>query len=304
MNVAAPALFGLIGNTPVVRMRRLCPNPDVTILAKLEGANPGGSIKDRIAISMIEDAEQAGRLRPGMTVLEATSGNTGIGIAMVCAIKGYRCLLVMSKAVSVERRKILAAYGAEFLLTPPEMGTDGAIEKVYEMERADGGETMCLVDQYNNEANPRAHYRTTGPEIWRQTDGKITHFVAAMGTTGTIVGTSRFLKEQNPDIQVIAAEPTIGHKIQGLKSLKEAYVPGIWDKKLVNEKQIIQDDDAYDMARCLAREEGLLCGMSSGAAMWLALQKARTIDSGLIVVILPDGGERYLSTNLFAAPEV
>jgi cysteinyl-tRNA synthetase len=303
VSVRHPQLIELIGNTPVAEIRRLNPNPRVTILAKLEGTNPGGSVKDRIALAMIEDAEQSGKLYQGKTVLEATSGNTGIGLAMVCALKGYPCLLAMSAGVSVERRKILAAYGARFLLTPAELGTDGAIEKVYEMERADRGEKFVLVDQYNNEANPLAHYRGTGPEIWRQTAGAVTHFVAAIGTTGTVMGVSRFLKEQNPNITILAAEPKIGHKIQGLKSLKEAYVPGIWEKRAVDEKAIVQDEDAYAMSRRLAREEGIMCGMSSGAAMWLALEKAKDLASGVMVVLLPDGGERYLSTNLFPAPE-
>ncbi|MDP8225109.1 MAG: cysteine synthase family protein [Candidatus Lernaella stagnicola] len=304
MNHKTPSVLDLIGNTPLVEVRRLNPKPGrVKIMAKLEGANPGGSIKDRVALSMIEGAERDGRLRPGMTVLEATSGNTGIGIAMVCAVKGYGCLLVMSEGVSIERRKILAAYGAEFLLTPAELATDGAIEKVYEMEREDGGGTYCLVDQYNNDANPMAHYRGTGPEIWRQTDGEITHFVAALGTTGTIMGHSRFFREKNPAIRIIAAEPNISHKIQGLKSLKASYVPGIWNKQAVDEKHVVSDDDAYAMTRRLAREEGILCGMSSGAAMHVAVQAAQEVDRGVIVVILPDGGERYLSTDLFRVPQ-
>jgi len=298
-----PGVLERIGKTPVVEIKRLNANPRVTILAKLEGVNPGGSIKDRIALSMIEAAEAQGTLRPGRIVLEATSGNTGIGIALVCAVKGYRCLLAMSENVSLERRKILAAYGAEFLLTPGNLGTDGAIERVYEMERVDGGEKYFLIDQYNNPDNPLAHYRGTGPEIWDQTNSRVTHFVAGMGTTGTVVGTSRFLKEKNPNVQVVAAEPKIGHAIQGLKSLKEAYVPGIWEKKAVDRKVIVQDEDAYAMARRLAREEGILCGMSGGAAMWLALEVARELDEGLLVVILPDGGERYLSTKLFEPPE-
>jgi cysteinyl-tRNA synthetase len=297
-------LLDLIGNTPVAEIKRMNPKPGkVRIFAKLEGRNPGGSVKDRIALSMIEAAERDGLLRPGMTVLEATSGNTGIGIAMVCAVKGYRCLLAMSEGVSIERRKILAAYGAEFLLTPAEFSTDGAIEKVYEMERADGGKTYCLVDQYNNEANPLAHYRGTAPELWEQTDRKLTHFVATLGTTGTVMGNARFFKEQDPAIQIIAGEPNIVHAIQGLKSLKASYVPGIWDKAVVDEKYVVSDEDAYETTRRLAREEGLLCGMSSGAAMWLAIKKAAEIDAGVIGVILPDGGERYLSTNLFTAPE-
>jgi len=298
-----PRLLELIGNTPLVEIRRLNPNSKVTVLAKLEGYNPGGSVKARPALAMIEAAERSGLLRPGKTVLEPTSGNTGIGIAMVCAIKGYRCLLAMSEGVSIERRKILAAYGAEFLLTPADQGTDSAIEKAYEMEREDTEGRYVLLDQYNNPANPLAHYATTAPEIWQQTGGAVTHFVATIGTTGTIVGCGRFFKEQNPQIQVIAGEPSVGHKIQGLKSIKESYVPGIWEKKWIDRRVIIGDDDAYETTRLLAKEEGIMCGMSSGAAMWAALEEAKKLDEGVVVAILPDGGERYLSTNLFIAPE-
>ena len=303
MDPRYPRLLELIGNTPLVEIRRLNPNSKVTVLAKLEGYNPGGSVKARPALAMIEAAERSGLLRPGKTVLEPTSGNTGIGIAMVCAIKGYRCLLAMSEGVSIERRKILAAYGAEFLLTPADQGTDSAIEKAYEMEREDTEGRYVLLDQYNNPANPLAHYATTAPEIWQQTGGAVTHFVATIGTTGTIVGCGRFFKEQNPQIQVIAGEPSVGHKIQGLKSIKESYVPGIWEKKWIDRRVIIGDDDAYETTRLLAKEEGIMCGMSSGAAMWAALEEAKKLDEGVVVAILPDGGERYLSTNLFIAPE-
>ena len=292
-----------IGNTPLVEIQRLNDNPQVTVLAKLEGYNPGGSIKARPALFMIEAAEKSGELTPNKTVLEPTSGNTGIGVAMICAIKGYRCLLVMSESVTIERRKILAAYGAEFLLTSAEKGTDEAIEKAYEIWREDGGANYVLLDQYNNPANPQAHYETTAPEIWEQTGERITHLVASIGTTGTVTGCARFFQEKNPDIQIIVAEPCIGHHIQGLKSIKESYVPGIYNKKLINEKIEVSDHDAYHTTRLLAQKEGLMCGMSSGAAMWVALQKARQLNEGVIVAILPDGGERYLSTNLFLPPE-
>jgi cysteinyl-tRNA synthetase len=290
----------MIGNTPLVPIRRLNPNPNIQLWAKLEGCNPGGSIKDRIALSMIETAEEAGQLKPGMTILEATSGNTGIGLALVSTVKGYKLLLTMSEAVSVERRKILAAYGAEFLLTPGNLGTDGAIERAYDLadEQPD---RYLLVDQYNNPANPLAHYNGTAPEIWEQTEGQITHFVATLGTTGTVMGCSRRLKEFNPDVKVIAVEPYLGHKIQGLKSLKEAYVPGIFDKRLVDEKINVADEDAFETARQVAKAEGLLVGMSSGAAMFVALNLAKDLEQGVIVVILADFGERYLSTNLFTA---
>lgn len=300
-----PGLLSLVGNTPLVPIRRVNPNPKVEIFAKLERNNPGGSVKDRIALYMIEDGEHSGQLTRGKTILEATSGNTGIGLATVAAIKGYPILLAMSEGVSAERRKILAALGAEFLLTPADQGTDGAIERVYGLI-AEQPERFFLADQYNNPANILAHYETTAPEIWEQTQGRITHFVAAMGTTGTVVGCSKRFKELNPAIRIIGVEPYLGHRIQGLKNLKEAYVPGIYAAKAIDEKINIEDDAAYEMARRLAREEALLVGMSSGAAMHVACELAAKLESGTIVVILPDGGERYLSTSLFqvAEPEV
>jgi len=288
----------MIGNTPLIPIHKLNRNPKVELWAKVEGCNPGGSIKDRIALSMIEAAEEAGQLKPGMTILEATSGNTGIGLALVSAVKGYELLLTMSEAVSVERRKILAAYGAEFLLTPGDLGTDGAIERAYDLAD-EHSDRYLLVDQYNNPANPLAHYRGTAPEIWEQTDGRVTHLVAALGTTGTVIGCSRRLKELNPEVQAIAVEPHLGHGIQGLKSLKEAYVPGIFDKSLVDRKVNVADDDAFEMAGRFAKVEGLMVGMSSGATVHAALELAEELDEGVIVLILPDFGERYLSTNLF-----
>jgi len=304
-----PALLRLVGDTPLVPLDRINPNPKVRLLAKLESFNPGGSIKDRIALSMIEAAERRGELTPGQsggvagrtgtkTILEATSGNTGIGLAMVAAVKGYRCLLAMSEGVSLERRKILAALGAEFLLTPAELGTDGAIERAYALA-AEEPDRYHLTDQYNNEANILAHYDGTALEILRQTEGKITHFVASLGTTGTVIGNSRRLREHDPKIQIIAVEPHLGHRIQGLKNLKEAYQPGIYDKRAVTTKVNVDDDAAYEMARRIAREEGLLVGMSSGAAAHVAAEQARGLEGGVMVVILPDGGERYLSTALF-----
>ncbi len=295
-------LLSLIGNTPLVPIRRINPNPKVELYAKLERANPGGSVKDRIALYMIEEAERSGQLTRGKTILEATSGNTGIGLAMVAVIKGYPCLLAMSEGVSVERRKILAALGAQFLLTPADQGTDGAIERAYGLA-AEESERFFLPDQYNNPANILAHYETTAPEIWEQTQGRITHFVATMGTTGTVVGCSKRLKELNPAIRIVGVEPYLGHRIQGLKNLKEAYVPGIYSRAAIDDKVNIEDDAAYEMARRMAREEGLLVGMSSGAAMYVACQVAASIDSGVVVAILPDGGERYLSTTLFQVAE-
>ncbi|RLE38473.1 cysteine synthase A [Candidatus Woesearchaeota archaeon] len=292
-------ILKLIGNTPLVRINRLNQNLKVDVYAKLEYLNPGGSVKDRIALSMIEAAERTGKLKK-KTILEATSGNTGIGLAMVAAVKGYKALFTMSEAVSQERRDVLKAFGANTLLTPKDKGTDGAIEKAYQLAREKPDE-YYLVDQYNNPYNWKAHYRTTGEEIWKQTNGKITMFVAGIGTTGTLIGTGKKLKEYNPEIKVIGVEPFLGHNIQGLKNLKEAYKPGIWDKTIPDEIINIRDEDAYEMARKLAKEEGLLVGISSGAAMHIALQKAKELREGLIVVILPDSGERYLSTELFRA---
>ncbi len=298
-------ILALIGNTPLLPIRKINPNPKVEIFAKLERANPGGSVKDRIALYMIEEAERTGELTEGKTILEATSGNTGIGLAMVAAVKGYPILLAMSEGVSEERRKILAALGAEFLLTPADQGTDGAIERAYELA-AEESDKFFMPDQFNNCANILAHYETTAPEIWEQTRGRITHFVASMGTTGTLVGCSKRLKELNPDIRIIGVEPYLGHRIQGLKNLKEAYVPGIYTPEATDQKINIEDDAAYEMARRLARDEGLLVGMSSGAAMHVACEIAKELDSGVVVTILPDGGERYLSTPLFQVtqPEV
>lgn len=288
----------LIGSTPLVEIRRLNPNPRVKLYAKLESFNPGGSVKDRIALKMIEDAEQRGELRPGKVILEATSGNTGIGIAMVGAVKGYKVLLVMPESVSEERKRILRAYGAELLLTPAELGTDGAIEEAYRLAREEP-ERYFLVDQFNNPSNPLAHYLGTGEEIWRQTEGKVSAVVIAMGTTGTLVGVGRRLKEYNPSVKVIAVEPQKGHRIQGLKNLTESYVPGIFDPTVIDEKIVVGDEEAYEMARRLAREEGILAGMSSGAAMYAATLVAQKMEEGVLVTILPDTGERYLSTSLF-----
>ena len=293
-------ILDLVGNTPLVPLRRLNTNPNVRVLAKLEMFNPGGSVKARPALKMIRAAEETGELTSDKVILEATSGNTGIGLAMVAAVKGYRIKLAMSESVSEERRSILAGLGAQFLLTDPALGTDGAIDLVYRLIRRQP-EKYFVPDQYNNPNNPLSHIETTAPEIWEQTGGRITHFVAAMGTTGTVVGTSRGLKAFNPNIRVVAVEPYLNHRIQGLKNLKEAYKPGIWDKTAIDRKVNIRDEDAFEMTRALAREEGLFVGMSSGAAAFIALQMAREMKEGVIVVLLPDGGERYLSTSLFAA---
>lgn len=293
------SILDKIGDTPLIEIQRLNPNPKIPLLAKLEYMNPGGSVKDRIAKMMIEAAEASGRLTPAKTVLEATSGNTGIGLAMVCAAKGYRLLLTMSEAVSVERRRILEALGADIRLTPGRLGTDGAIEEAYRLarERAD---IYFMTDQFNNEANWRAHYEGTGVEIWEQTEGRITMLVATMGTTGTIMGTSRRLKEFNPDICIVGVEPYLGHKIQGLKNMKESYQPEIYEKRRIDRKVNVDDEVAFETARRLAREEGLFVGMSSGAAMAVAREEIKSLEDGVLVVILADGGERYLSTPLFA----
>ena len=297
-----PGILSLIGNTPLVPIVHLNPNRNVEIYGKIEKSSPGGSVKDRIGLWMIEEAERKGELTEGKTILEPTSGNTGIGLAVVAASKGYPILLVMSEGVSVERRKILAALGAEFLLTPADRGTDGAIERAYELA-AEESDRYFMPDQFNNPANVAAHYHTTANECWEQTQGRLTHFVATMGTTGTLMGCSKRFRELNPRIRTIGVEPFLGHRIQGLKNLKEAYIPGIYDPAGHDEKVNIEDDDAYEMARRLAREEGLLVGMSSGAAMHVARELAGQLESGVIVVVLPDGGDRYLSTPLFQVAE-
>ena len=289
----------LIGNTPLVKINKLTTVNDATILAKLEMKNIGGSVKDRIAKKMIEAAEQCGKLTKNKIILEPTSGNTGIGLAIVAAVKGYRALFVMSEAVSMERRKILQAYGAEILLTPAEKGTDGAIEAAYEMAKKEP-EKYFMPDQFNNESNMLAHYETTGKEILEQTAGRLDMVVAAMGTTGTIMGVSKRLKEHDPKIKIVGVEPLPGHKLQGMKNLDKERKPGIYNVRWLDEKINIADSDAHKTTRELASKEGLLVGMSSGAVMHVALQKARELGSGkVIVAILPDTGERYLSTNLF-----
>ncbi len=296
------SILDIIGNTPLVEIKHLNPNPKVKIFAKLEYFNPGGSIKDRAALFMIENGEKSGELTHDKTVIEATSGNTGIGLALVCAVKGYKLLLTMSEAASVERQKILKARGADILLTPGHMGTDGAIEEVYRLAR-ENPDSYFMADQFNNPANWQAHYYGTAPEIWEQTGGKVTMVVATLGTSGTLMGLTRRMKEYNPDIRIVGVEPYLGHKIQGLKNMKEAYQPEIFEKNRLDEIVNIDDEEAFEMARRLAKEEGIFVGMSSGAAMVIAQKKAEELTDGTIVVIFPDGGERYLSTTLFAVRE-
>lgn len=292
------SILDAIGNTPLVKINKLNTNPKTELWAKLESFNPGGSVKDRIALAMIEEGEKSGELTHNKIILEPTSGNTGIGLAIIAAVKKYKILLVMSEAVSEERKQILKSFGADILLTSAERGTDGAIEKAYEMARKNP-KKYFMPDQFNNEANWKAHYNGTGEEIWQQTNKKITHFISAIGTTGTIMGVGKKLKEYNLKIQIIAVEPNLGHKIQGLKNLKEAYKPGIWDKTVIDEKINIKDEDAYATTRELVKQEGIFVGMSSGAAMYVALQKIKKLKKGLVVALLPDTGERYLSTKLF-----
>lgn len=291
------SILELIGNTPMVRINRLNPNPNATIYAKLEGHNPTGSIKDRIALKMIEQAEAEGTLVKGKTIIEPTSGNTGIGLAMIGTVKGYEVEVVMSSAVSVERQKMIKAFGAKVTLTDADKGTDGAIIKARELVR-DFPDKYFMPDQFSNEYNKLAHYVTTAQEICRQL-GHVDYFVSALGTSGTLMGVGLALKERNPDVKIVCAEPHKGHYIQGLKNMEEAIVPAIYDPSRLDERIIVDSEVAFEMARQIAREEGVFVGMSSGAALYAAVEVARKIDSGTIVVIFPDRGEKYLSTSLF-----
>ena len=291
-------LIDSIGNTPLVDISALIDRPGIRLLAKLEGNNPGGSVKDRPALYMITKAEENGELTPDKIILEPTSGNTGIAIAMIGAAKGYRVKLVMPACVSTERRGILEAYGAETVLSPGCQMTDGAIRLAHKILAEDSGHYF-MPNQYSNPNNPLAHYETTAPEIMAQTGGDIDYFVAGMGTSGTLMGISRYFSEHAPQVKVIGIEPGLGHKIQGLKNMHEAIVPKVYDKQRLAEKLLIEDEVAYDMSRKLALQMGLFVGMSSGAAVSGALKFAENIDNGTIVTLLPDRGDRYLSTNLF-----
>lgn len=287
-----------IGDTPLVRINHLNPNPMVEIVAKIEGRNPTGGIKDRIALKMIEQAESSGALTKGKTIIEATSGNTGIGLAMIAAVKGYDIEIVMSEAVSVERRKIIQSYGGKVTLTKKSLGTDGAILKVKELCDT-YPKKYFNTDQFSNKYNKIAHYKTTAEEIWKQTNGKLDYFVSSIGTSGTIMGVGAGLKENNPNIKIIEAQPVKGHYIQGLKNMQEAIVPAIYNESEIDESIMVDTEVAFDMARQIIKKEGIFVGMSSGAALYAAVQIAKKIDKGRIVVIFPDRGEKYLSTSLF-----
>lgn len=292
------SVLDIIGNTPLAELTHLNENPKVRIFGKLEGFNPAGSVKDRPAYYMIKKAEESGELSREKIILEPTSGNTGIALAMIGAAKGYRIKLVMPNCVSLERQNTLEAYGAEVLLTPGEDGTDGAIRKAHQILE-DEPDKYFMPNQFNNENNVLAHYETTGPEIFSQTEGEIDVFVAGMGTTGTLMGAGKYLKEKNPRVKIIGIEPKRGHKIQGLKNMEESIVPKIYNPRALDEKIIVEDDQAFETARLLATKEGLFVGMSSGAAVLGALLIAKDMDYGTIVAILPDRGDRYLSTTLF-----
>ncbi len=291
-------LDDFVGNTPLVRLKRLPGDTSNVVLAKLEGNNPAGSVKDRPALSMITRAEARGDIRPGDTLIEATSGNTGIALAMGAAMRGYRMILVMPENQSVERRQSMRAYGAELVLVPREGGMEMARDVAERMR--DEGKGIIL-DQFANPDNPLAHYEGTGPEIWRDTEGRVTHFISSMGTTGTIMGCSRFLKEQNPAIRIIGCQPEEGSQIPGIRKWPEAYLPKIYDKHRVDRLELVSQADAEDMTRRLAREEGIFCGISSGGATAVALRIAREVENAVIVTIICDRGDRYLSTGVFPA---
>ena len=297
-----PSLEDVIGNTPLIRLQRLL-GPEIAargnvVLGKLEGNNPAGSVKDRPAISMIKRAEERGEIKPGDTLIEATSGNTGIALAMAAAIRGYRMVLIMPEDLSIERAQTMKAFGAELILTPRSGGMEYARDLAEQMQKDGKGRVL---DQFANEDNPRIHYETTGPEIWRDTDGQVTHFVSAMGTTGTITGVSQYLKEQNPAVRIVGAQPSEGSRIPGIRKWPEAYLPKIYKPQAVDELILVSQADAEDMARRMACEEGLFAGISAAGACWSALQLARTVEQATIVFIVCDRGDRYLSTGVFPA---
>jgi S-sulfo-L-cysteine synthase (O-acetyl-L-serine-dependent) len=291
-----PTLEAFVGNTPLVRLQRLPGDSSNTLLVKLEGNNPAGSVKDRPAISMIRRAEERGEIQPGDTLIEATSGNTGIALAMAAATKGYRMILVMPEHMSLERRAIMRAFGAEMILTPSQGSMEAAIDRARQMEREGKGR---ILDQFSNPDNPRSHYEGTGPEIWRDTEGRITHFVSSMGTTGTIMGVSRFLKEQDPAIQIIGVQPKDGACIPGIRRWPEAYLPKIYEPARVDQILEVDQKEAETTTRLLASKEGIFAGISSGGAVAAALHLSEEVKQAVIVVIICDRGDRYLSTNVF-----
>lgn len=291
-----PTIESFVGNTPLVRLQRLPGNTNNTILVKLEGNNPAGSVKDRPALSMIQHAESRGEITPGDTLIEATSGNTGIALAMVAAIKGYQMVLIMPDNLSVERRSAMLSYGAELILVTQEEGMEGARDLALQMEVEGKGKVL---DQFSNPDNPCAHYDTTGPEIWRDTKGKITHFVSAMGTTGTIMGTSRYLKEKNPEIQIVGVQPEEGASIPGIRRWTPEYLPKIFESSRVDMTIDMGQEEAETITLRLASEEGIFCGVSSGGAVAAALKLSSQVENAIIVTIICDRGDRYLSTNLF-----
>lgn len=291
-----PTIEDYVGNTPLVRLQRLAGDTTNTILLKLEGNNPAGSVKDRPALSMIQRAEERGTIKPGDTLIEATSGNTGIALAMAAAIKGYKMVLIMPDHMSEERKAAMAAYGAELILVPKEASMEGARDLADQMQAEGKG---IVLDQFGNMDNPLAHYETTGPELWQQTHGNITHFVSSMGTTGTIMGTSRYLKEQNPDIEIVGLQPKEGASIPGIRRWPAEYMPKIFDSARVDRVMDIGQEDAEVTMRRLAKEEGIFCGVSSGGAVAAALQLSEQLENAVIVAIICDRGDRYLSTNVF-----
>jgi cysteine synthase B len=293
-----PTIESFIGNTPLVRLQHLPGDTSNTVLVKLEGNNPAGSVKDRPALSMIQHAEARGDIKPGDTLIEATSGNTGIALAMVAAIKGYTMVLIMPENLSIERRMVMKAYGADLILVSPEDGMEGARDLAQVMEAEGKGKVL---DQFGNPDNPLAHYETTGPEIWRDTEGSVTHFVSAMGTTGTIMGISRYLKEQNPAVQIVGVQPAEGAKIPGIRRWPAAYMPSIFEASRVDKTLDVGQDEAEETTRALAAREGIFCGISSGGAVAAALQLSRQLEQAIIVSIICDRGDRYLSTNVFPA---
>ena len=297
-----PAIESFIGNTPLVQLQRIPKNEGVhasnVILSKLEGNNPAGSVKDRPAMSMIQRAEARGDIKPGDTLIEATSGNTGIALAMAAAIKGYKMVIVMPEHLSIERRQTMRAFGAELVLTAQKIGMEGARDTALEMQRERGG---LILDQFANPDNPLAHYLTTGPEIWRDTDGKVTHFVATMGTTGTIMGVSRYLKEKNPAVQIIGVQPADGSNVPGIRKWPEAYLPKIFERSRIDHILEVTQAESEEMTRRMAREEGIFAGISSGGGLVAAVKIALATEHATIVQIVCDRGDRYLSTGVFPA---